>query len=426
MYVEVTIDRKIKNDMEIHIDEFDNELKVLFIFKNLNSYIKYKKNIIINKDLLFHETNIIKRKRKEKYLKKYKLLLEVMIEKTVPKVRLIDNLYNWEEIFKYDDKLIIDLEGVSFNKKLTFLTDFRNNKKNFKYIDEYTHFDLLTHEETINMFTYILNICQEVKNKNLSQAETITYLYELIKKRPYLKNINEEDLGNSRNLSKIINNPEIVCVGFTNFIKACCDILNINLIRVHWKNNKKEDIGHQSLIAFLNDQKYNLIGIYGIDVTWDSKKNKNENNDYKIKHLLMPAHDDLIEKSFYNLTLDSDFCYYSLLKKYEEYNMLKQKKINERKLMKLKINMIEEINTIYELLNLKYRITTKCVIDKEIWLLNNITNKIIPLETLESIYKNVTSKDTQEIVEAIMNSYHYKEANKFDQLNYQIARIREK
>lgn len=67
MYVEVTIDRKIKNDMEIHIDEFDNELKVLFIFKNLNSYIKYKKNIIINKDLLFHETNIIKRKRKEKY-----------------------------------------------------------------------------------------------------------------------------------------------------------------------------------------------------------------------------------------------------------------------------------------------------------------------------------------------------------------------
>lgn len=94
--------------------------------------------------------------------------------------------------------------------------------------------------------------------------------------------------------------------------------------------------------------------------------------------------------------------------------------------MKLKINMIEEINTIYELLNLKYRITTKCVIDKEIWLLNNITNKIIPLETLESIYKNVTSKDTQEIVEAIMNSYHYKEANKFDQLNYQIARIREK
>ena len=150
MYVEVTINRKIKNDMEIHIDEFDNELKVLFIFKNLNSYIKYKKNIIINKDLLFHETNIIKRKRKEKYLKKYKLLLEVMIEKTVPKVRLINNLYNWEEIFKYDDKLIIDLEGVSFNKKLT-LTDFRNNKKNFKYIDEYTHFDLLTHEETINM-----------------------------------------------------------------------------------------------------------------------------------------------------------------------------------------------------------------------------------------------------------------------------------
>ena len=43
-----------------------------------------------------------------------------MIEKTVPKVRLIDNLYNWEEIFKYDDKLIIDLEGVSFNKKLHF------------------------------------------------------------------------------------------------------------------------------------------------------------------------------------------------------------------------------------------------------------------------------------------------------------------
>ena len=86
-------------------------------------------------------------------LKKYKLLLEVMIEKTVPKIRLINNLYNWEEIFKYDDKLIIDLEGVSFNKKLTFLTDFRNNKKNFKYIDEYTHFDLLTHEETINMFT---------------------------------------------------------------------------------------------------------------------------------------------------------------------------------------------------------------------------------------------------------------------------------
>ena len=120
---------KLKMDMEIHIDEFDNELKVLFIFKNLNSYIKYKKNIIINKDLLFHETNIIKRKRKEKYLKKYKLLLEVMIEKTVPKVRLINNLYNWEEIFKYDDKLIIDLEGVSFNKKLTFLTDFRNNKK---------------------------------------------------------------------------------------------------------------------------------------------------------------------------------------------------------------------------------------------------------------------------------------------------------
>lgn len=64
----------------------------------------------------------------------------------------------------------------------------------------------------------------------------------------------------------------IVCVGYSNYLNAIASILNIPVFPLSWTDASNPNSGHQENIAIINDPKYDIKGIFTIDITWDSKE----------------------------------------------------------------------------------------------------------------------------------------------------------
>ena len=84
------------------------------------------------------------------------------------------------------------------------------------------------------------------------------------------------------------------------------------------KNDKKA--GHDTIAVYLNDNKYDIHGIFAIDPTWDSKQNLKDTN-YKtyIKHFLTPMNIEEKEKAKENLIPKLDCSYYRFFILYDLY-----------------------------------------------------------------------------------------------------------
>ena len=125
-------------------------------------------------------------------------------------------------------------------------------------------------------------------------------------------------------------------------------------------------------MCFVNDSKYNIIGIYAIDVTWDSLRNE------RITHFLTPlAYEELEKKN----------------KGFE---------------------LIDIINSIYRLLKIDRIIDETYNIAEEITNIINYTKVYIDPFTLREIINSEQVLDDDTCLELIQTSYHYKTILKED------------
>lgn len=398
MKIQIFINRTFDNDsIEVTSDY------LIFYFKSVDSYKSFRTTISLDKefedepDTFYKLKDILMGLNYEKFKKLFK------------RVKPIAKYYNLDQdLSNIDIPIIIDLSGLSFTEKIDILTTPSiSNKCNLFFTDEYTTGEYITQREMIDMYQNILEDYETIQNNNYSITEALFYIYNKYKNRIYKEEKNSERSALSRSLNQIMKSDNIVCVGYANYLNAIASILNIPVFPLEWLDRFNPNSGHRENIAVINDPKYDIKGVFTIDITWDSKKDEND-TEYKnnIKHFLVPPLQNSFEKNQKGLVLPTDNIYYSIIYRYRRYLKIKEAGVNNAILWENNRIVIDAINKLYSLLNLP-EIKGDCDLDIEIKKIKKIGKKTIPEETLKNIINNVTPRSEEELDNMLNSSYHH-------------------
>ena len=398
MKIQIFINRTFDNDsIEVTSDY------LIFYFKSVDSYKSFRTTISLDKEFEDEPDTFYKLKDILMGLnyKKFKKLFK--------RVKPMAKYYNLDQdLSNIDIPIIIDLSGLSFTEKIDILTTPSiSNKYNLFFTDEYTTGEYITQREMIDMYQNILEDYETIQNNNYSITEALFYIYNKYKNRIYKEEKSNEKSALSRSLNQIMKSDNIVCVGYANYLNAIASILNIPVFPLEWLDRFNPNSGHRENIAVINDPKYDIKGVFTIDITWDSKKDEND-TEYQnnIRHFLVPPLQNSFEKNHKGLVLPTDNIYYSIIYRYRRYLKIKEAGVNNAILWENKRIVIDAINKLYSLLNLP-EIKGDCDLDIEIKKIKKIGKKTIPEETLKNIINNVTPRSEEELDNMLNSSYHH-------------------
>ena len=374
--------------LQIFINEDQNGFSYVYTFSNENAYKEFLKNKTVQR-ILYIEDNA----DAKKYIKNNLTEFNLLIEQTIPiyEINSLDDILETENV-------ILDISNLSWQDKLYVINILATNKTYFK--DKYTLNEILILNDIQCMYMIIEDLVKPLKDK--SPLEQLYSIYALLKERPYY-NDNNEDINTTRSLNQILYTNPIVCAGYTNFFCAMCDALTLSVDYLHWEKNNSS---HVDNICYVNDSKYDIIGIFAMDITFDAETNG-------IQHFLYPMDMETLEKTFNSYKKDELNLYYSLLAKYNTYLDYIDKKYPSFIIDNQKQRIIRIINQIYELLKLNYKINEQCNIDEEIKKIKKYANVYISPFTLRKI---IGIADLDHSLEVIKTSFHYKALHPEDKL----------
>lgn len=140
---------------------------------------------------------------------------------------------------------------------------------------EYKQDEYLKEEEQLD------KLIEPIKNTNLSPYEKYLAVYNIVKQfKPYKEN--NENKEEARDLRYILNNEYIVCVGFAKLLTTLLDKVGIPAMNISARVDTSYDEGftmeaipthtegHQRNLIKIDDDKYNIHGIFLADATWDN------------------------------------------------------------------------------------------------------------------------------------------------------------
>lgn len=219
---------------------------------------------------------------------------DVSIEVTDPDMNISAYLFNY---FKN--------KGYNVNDVCFCLTDFMRNP----VVKDYTDFDYSLLDSLSTLVNLKVNYEGNTKTSSyddfkglvmsmkwyrsllndydLSPVEKLAFGYDIMKTFEYKETTNE-DVFESREPYKIIKTGNIVCVGYTNMLaeilKGTEGISFTDFSVSCYKEDDKTLSGYHSRgLVKVDDDKYDIHGVYVVDPTWDSYKkngNKRLGNDY--------------------------------------------------------------------------------------------------------------------------------------------------
>lgn len=143
-------------------------------------------------------------------------------------------------------------------------------------------------DEYLSEETKLENLVKPIRDANLSPLEKYLAAYDVVKSfKPYKEN--EKDKRQSRDLRYILkdDNKYIVCVGFARLLLELLTRLDIPCKYIHvdvddsYEKKYGEEIkninhvGHARNLVKIDDDKYNIHGIYLSDSTFDSAPSHN-------------------------------------------------------------------------------------------------------------------------------------------------------
>lgn len=400
--------------------------------KDLNDYYRYyyKKDFSVAKMdfkviLVTYKDLIIKNKN---YISKNKNMIDKFLfykEIIEDKILTIET-YDLEEnrIKKILDlidinclsKIIIDVYSKNyFGTDFSYFNDVAQKKDlRFRY-NGHTETDI----ESFKNYTESLKWYKEIINEsNLSPVEKVMFAYDIMKSFEYKENI--KDKKASRQPHKVIESGDIVCVGYCELLKEILNDIDENIkvgdfATFCYDKDDKPLGGHERNIIQIDDEKYDIHGIFTLDVTWDSVKNseqENLDNNYTAldlyRYFLIPTCDYI--KIFPYDNIPMILCKYLNIphkndKKYSYvdcYNIyfnedLKSKKITEEK-TKEYLGAKELPKKVFNEILYNVRLAEGYSHEqalKEVEKVNRINNKIINIENEENtltIEKKLTKK----------------------------------
>ena len=230
-----------------------------------------------------------------------------------------NNKYSEEEILTLISEKLDILDKLNKNliikipveKRSIFKKIFKNKYNNLDLIIEndlyeYPYQQYLDEEKKLD------DMVEPIKKANLSPLEKYMAVYNLVKNFKAYKE-NNENLDVSRYLRYILDNEYMVCVGYTKLLNVLLDKVGIDTknigicVDISYKKGftveekPVEYAGHARTIVNLDDDKYNIHGIYMADPTWDN----NLQNNY-LNHALMPFDKMQISNILFKYNNNSD------------------------------------------------------------------------------------------------------------------------
>jgi len=280
----------IKEELELEKSMFS------FSSDDMYEYLENKMSILLNGS---SKKKLIK--KLSKYLKQ-PLEIKDFNSLTLVVEDINDLLDNKEFIEKYDKNISIDFGKTDFNE------DILNKLKTINFLNEplvkhqYNNGNYYLLNEFLETLNYSIEIKKLVEKYNLSTLEKLMFIYDYIKDRVYKEDSVYE---NSSDLNKVINGSSIVCSGFVNMFSSVCNFLGIHTEKRYYYRDDED--GHVTNICYVNDEKYKKKCVLEFDVTWDSKKNKDDKNEDKYNYFGLSLNTEEKIKETAELLPSSDY-----------------------------------------------------------------------------------------------------------------------
>lgn len=249
---------------------------------------------------------------------------------------------------KLNKKFIVK---IPVDKRSIFQKLFKTNYNNLDLIIkndlyEYPYQQYLEEEKKLD------SMVEPIKNANLSPLEKYIAVYNIVKNfKPYKENTENPEY--SRYLRYILDNKYMVCVGYAKLLEVLLDKVGISTqhlsVSVDTSYKKGftleekpvEYAGHARVIVNLDDDKYNIHGLYMSDPTWDNNLENNYLNHAIMTFDKMQISDILFEYNTYSdIILDihnfqefNDQVNFLLKRTLNQYSILTQNKTFKEKLL---------------------------------------------------------------------------------------------
>lgn len=252
----------------------------------------------------------------------------------------VEELYKLYEYLYKKYKVLdmyIDINDIN-NVNMNLLKNLYNT--NIPLLIGYDLYSSVSYDEFVSLMSSIKYYRELINDYDLSNIEKVMYAYDIMKTFQY-KESEEPDI--SRNPHKIIETGNIVCVGYSELFKLIINGLDDGLsvlgVSLSGIDKEENEFNHERNIIRIDDDKYNIHGIFALDATWDSIK-KDPNNilgsDYTALDLyrffLIPIKKDEYNKSFPNES--EPYIFNSYGSKFFGYERLFNDEVTKEKLSK--------------------------------------------------------------------------------------------
>ena len=227
------------------------------------------------------------------------------IMQTFPLSKIVIQTYDLELHSSLESSVLYTNEELGTLVKNTELAKTKYNK-DLSFDDGFSVEQAIQASTKINDMAEMINSLT-INGEPLSQLEKYTIAYSLITKKLYTKS---ESVQGSRNVISVLTGDEIVCAGFASALATLCNKIGVPCTYrgcTVEENNKLDS--HAICTVRINDDKYNVHGLFNADPTWDCVKKDFEETlsyDYNFifKHFLL-ANSEYFQ-IYPNITLD---CY---------------------------------------------------------------------------------------------------------------------
>ncbi len=393
--IDIVITKEDRLDGEKKAYLFDDVVRLEF--KNEDEYLKFMENPV----LIMDDFNIIEGVTDTKLLEKILKLpnLSEKIKESSVMVEMFNKTDLPIKLLQTKKKIKLNLIALDYKDTVLVIKSPYMHENVFFY-DKFNEGMMLSLKDMINVYEELLKYAKVPLENNYSPAECFYYIYNLLKQRIYHEEEKGEKETKSRGLKEVLYGDKIVCVGYSNLFSAISSVLGLFSEVCSWDSVKDED-GHASNVVYLNDEKYNICGIYAVDVTWDSKENEKDTEyENNIKNFLLPMSlEEAIKKSIdYKPALGCSYYRFFISKiNHDKYPFVP----NNDKMAYKKANII------YSNLNLPLALEDTSLDDIETNLLS-LGNRGIPTNTLREIIMTVTPKSRKDLDKTIKTSEYYK------------------
>lgn len=391
---DITITNKKELDEKKVAYLFDDVVRLEFI--NEDEYFKFMKN----PELTMEDFNIFDDITDTRLIEKITMLPD--LSKKIQEGSITVDIHNIKNLpvrlLQTKKKVTLNLIELDFKDTISILKSPYMHK-NVYFYDKFNEGMKLSLMDMLNVYEELIRYAKVPLDNNYSPVECFYYIYNLLKQRIYHEEEKNEKGSKSRGLKEVLYGDKIVCVGYSNLFAAIASVLGLSAEVCSWEHINDKN-GHASNVVYLNDPKYNICGIYAIDVTWDSKKNDDdEEYENNIKNFLVPIvlEENIMKAYNYKPTFGCSYYRFFISKIYcVKYPQV----INNDKMAYKKANIVYQ--------NLGMPLVNESVpldaIEKE---LLGLGNKEISTDTLRDIIMTVTPKSEKELDKTIKSSKYY-------------------